>query len=684
MTAAVQSGWDEAIAAADDLDVLVYRSRLLAADRSIVNFGGGNTSVKARYVDHIGREIDVLWVKASGSDLATVTTEGFCGLRLDEVLPLQQLTEMPDEAMVAHLGRCQLAPKMPRPSIETLLHAFIPHRHVDHTHPDAVGAIVGAVGGEQLAYECFGAEALWIPYIRPGFALSKQIGDAVAANPSARFVLMAKHGLVAWGDTAQQSYEATLEAVNRATAFINLRRDADPVTRRTATDPESRQDLLARVLPSLRGAVSRGSVPKILQVDVSEPVMSFIARPDAEELSQVGAACPDHLVHTKRRPLWVRFDPSVDTGDALATRIEEEVARFRAAEIAYVERNRSPDDAVGDPNPRVVLIEGIGLVSVGRNATAARLARDLYQRAIAVMEGAATLGGFVSLDDAESYAVEYWPLELYKLSLAPAPKELEGRVALVTGGAGGIGAAIARRLAEDGTAIVLLDLNEEAASAVARELTGPGIALAADVTSESAVAAAFQAAVLAFGGIDIVVSNAGIASSAAIQETSLALWERNHRVLGLGYFLVSREAARVLRDQGLGGSIVFIASKNGLVAGRNAAAYSSAKAAELHLARCLAEELGADGVRVNSINPDAVLRGSKIWDSSWREERAAAYGIAPDELEEHYRARTTLKVNVYPEDIAEAVAFFASERRSGKSTGNIVNVDGGVSAAYTR
>jgi rhamnulose-1-phosphate aldolase/alcohol dehydrogenase len=425
---------------------------------------------------------------------------------------------------------------------------------------------------------------------------------------------------------------------------------------------------LRPVLPALRGAVS-SERQKVLVVDTSPRVREFVSSRAAPELVTVGAACPDHLVHTKRLPLWIPFDPASEDAATLVERIRERAAAYREDYLAYA------GDEPADPDARVVLIQHVGLVGVAPTTKNAELSRDLYHRAIEVMTGAHALGGFVSLDERESHAVEYWPLELYKLSLAPPPGELQGRVALVTGAAGGIGRAIADSLASAGACVVGFDLEPDAAGEVS--VTG-------DVTSEADVRAAFDAAVDAYGGVDIVVSNAGVASSAPIEETTLAEWERNHAILGTGYFLVAREAFRILREQGTGGSIVFVASKNSLVAGKNAAAYSSAKAAELHLARCLAEEGGEDGIRVNTVNPDAVLQGSRIWDSSWREERAAAYGIDPDELEEHYRKRTTLGVNILPDDIAEAVLHFASDRRSGKSTGNVLNVDGGVPAAYPR
>jgi rhamnulose-1-phosphate aldolase/alcohol dehydrogenase len=406
--------------------------------------------------------------------------------------------------------------------------------------------------------------------------------------------------------------------------------------------------------------------------------MEFVTSRAAPDLIDVGAACPDHLVHTKRVPLWIPFDDDVD---ALRRSILERAAAFREDYRAYVDEHGA--DAA-DPDARVVLIQNVGLIGVGTSTKAAGLSRDLYHRAIEVMAGAHALGGFVSLDAAESFAIEYWPLELYKLSLAPPPGELQGKVVLVTGAAGGIGRAVVDSLSAAGACVVALDIDAEGAAEAVADLGDRGLSVPGDVTSEASVRDAFAAAVETYGGVDIVVSNAGVASSAPIEETTLAEWDRNHKILGTGYFLVAREAFELLRRQDTGGSVIFVASKNALVAGKNAAAYSSAKAAELHLARCLAEEGGSAGIRVNTVNPDAVLQGSRIWDSSWREERAAAYGVEPGELEEHYRKRTTLGVNILPEDVAEAVLHFASEQRSGKSTGNVLNVDGGVAAAYPR
>jgi rhamnulose-1-phosphate aldolase/alcohol dehydrogenase len=686
--ALVEDLWPAAGEVPDDtVDSLVLASRLLGAERAVSNFGGGNTSAKGRAIDHMGRDVAAMWVKGSGCDLATMTRGDLTPLRLDEVTPLFEREAMSDEDMVAHLMRCQVDPAARRSSIETLLHAFIPAPHVHHTHPDAICSLAGAADGRSLVAACFGEEAAWVDYIRPGFTLARQVAQAVRENPQLRLVVLAKHGLVVWGDTVEEAYRRTIELVNRAAEFVNERAGGAPRFGGAASgrrlDAEARQERLREVLPELRGALS-SERSKVLVADLSPAVAELVDSGAAAGLVEIGAACPDHLVHTKRVPLWIPFDPASEGAEVLVERIGERAEAYREEYRAYVERHADETTVPGDPDPRIVLIEGVGLVAAGTSLAGARVSRDLYLRAIEVMAGASALGGFVSLTEAESFSVEYWPLELYKLSLAPPPAELAGRVALVTGAAGGIGRAIVDALAGAGACILGFDIDVDGAADALSELGDRGVAVGGDVTDEGSVASAFAAAVDAFGGVDIVVSNAGIASSAPIEETTLGEWERNQAVLGTGYFLVARDAFRVLRRQGRGGAVVFVASKNALVAGQNAAAYSSAKAAELHLARCLAEEGGSAGIRVNTVNPDAVLHRSRIWDSSWRAGRASAYGITPDELEEHYRKRTTLGVNIEPEDVAQAVLHFASPARSGKSTGNILNVDGGVAAAYPR
>ncbi|MCW3016868.1 MAG: rhamnulose-phosphate aldolase/alcohol dehydrogenase, partial [Solirubrobacterales bacterium] len=435
---------DPAAVPADALGQLVLASNLLGSDRRVANFGGGNTSAKGTAVDHAGRDQRVMWVKGSGSDLATMGPEHFTGLRLDEVQPLITLPEMSDADMVAHLGRCMVDPAMPRASIETLLHAFVPAPHVHHSHPDGINVMAGTEDGERLIAECFGDEAAWIPYIRPGFTLSKQVGEAVRDNPGLKLMVLAKHGLVCWGDTAEEAYKRTIEAIDRAVDFVNDRlgdtaRFGGPAGGDAQfVDDERRAVLLAEVLPALRGAVS-SERPKVLTVDTSARAVELVSSAEAATLTQVGAACPDHLVHTKRVPLWVPFDPAAESAADLAQRIRDLAAGYREDYRAYVQRFGDETTVPADPDARVVLIQHLGLVGVGTTTKAAGLSRDLYHRAIEVMAGAQALGGFTSLTDEESFAIEYWPLELYKLSLAPPPGELQGAVALVTGAAGGIG-----------------------------------------------------------------------------------------------------------------------------------------------------------------------------------------------------------------------------------------------------
>jgi rhamnulose-1-phosphate aldolase/alcohol dehydrogenase len=689
MVAPVEDRWpSDRKPAGDVLEEVLFASHVLGGNRAVANYGGGNTSAKGTATDHVGREVRAMWVKGSGSDLATMAASDFTCLRLDEILPLFERDAMSDEEMVAHLARCQLDPAAPRSSIETLMHAFVPADHVHHTHPDAINVLACARDGADLIAECFGEQAAWVEYIRPGFTLAKQVGEAVRADPGLRLVVLAKHGLITWGDSAQEAYERTVWACNRAAELANRRthgvpRFRGPGPRSRGLDVDTRTATLQELLPALRGLVS-SERSKILISDLSPAVLELVDGAGAAEVTNVGAACPDHLVNTKRYAMWVPYDPAIDSISDLGDRLRAASNVYRNRYAEYVERHREPDTERADPDPRVVLIENVGLVAAGTSVRTAELSRDLYHRAIEVMAGASAISEFVSLDEAESFAVEYWPLELYKLSLAPPPGELQGKVALVTGAAGGIGRAIVDALSGAGACIVAFDIDGDGAVDAVSGLGDRGVAAAGDVTSEDDVREAFGAAIDAFGGVDIVVSNAGIASSAPIEETTLAEWNRNQSILGTGYFLVAREAFRVVRAQETGGSVVFVASKNALVAGQNAAAYSSAKAAELHLARCLAEEGGSAGIRVNTVNPDAVLHGSRIWDSSWREERAAAYGIAPEELEEHYRNRTVLGVHILPEDIAQAVLHFASPARSGKSTGNLLNVDGGVTAAYPR
>lgn len=672
------------------LDELVYRSNLIGSDRAVCNWGGGNTSMKTTEKDFRGREIEVMWVKGSGSDLATMKHKNFTGLNVEDIRPLLERDHMSDEEMVNYLSHCMIDSKHPRSSIETLLHAFLPFKHVDHTHPDAIISLCCADNGKALAEEIFGNRFVWVPYVRPGFTLSKMIAEGVQNNPNADLVLMEKHGLVVWGETSKESYDKTISVINEAEQYINEK--AEKVTtfggsKYSELSQEERKDILADIMPYLRGQIYDEKA-SILTYDDHDDVRQFVNSHDALSLSQVGAACPDHLVHTKRVPLYLDWDPATKDVEALKAVIAQGVEEYKADYKAYFERNKTEGDVMFEPSPRVILIPGIGMVNTGKDLKMAKVSGALYFRAVQVMKGATALGSFVSLNENESYQIEYWPLELYKLSLAPPESEFSRQVALVTGGAGGIGSAACRTFVEQGAHVVVTDLNLEGAEKVAGEINstfgeGRAIAVKMDVTKEEDISEAYETASLTYGGVDTIVNNAGLATSSPLEETSLKEWELNMNVLGTGYFLVAREAFKLMKEQGFGGSMVFVGSKNSVYAGKNASAYSSVKALETHLARCIAAEGGQYGIRVNSVLPDAVLQGSAIWDSSWRKERAAAYGIEPDELEEHYKKRTTLLVNILPEDIAESIAFLASSK-SAKTTGCMITVDGGVPAAFTR
>jgi rhamnulose-1-phosphate aldolase/alcohol dehydrogenase len=672
-----------------DLEGLVYRSNLLGRDRAVVNIYGGNTSAKLERTDFAGRKTRVLYVKASGFDVLTIKAKDFAVLRLDEIEPLFQRDAMSDEQVTDYLAYTVFEPGRPRQSIETLLHTFVPFRHVDHTHPDAVISLACTPAGEATARKLFGNRMAWADYTRPGFTLSKWIGQLVRDNPKIECVVMGKHGLVTWGDDSKGCYENTIGIIQEAEDFILERWAGKAVfgaVKVPALDKAARHDLVIEVLPLVRGLVSTER-KAILAYDDSDEVLDYVARERTAEVSQLGAACPDHMVHVKRQPLFVDWTPSGGL-DTLKTRLKEGIADYKMRYIEYFNANKSEGDELRDAAPRVVLIPGLGMINTGRDATDADVSRQLYHRAISVIGGSEALGGFESLTAAEAYGIEYWPLEWYRLKLWPSDRDLAGQVVLITGAASGIGRATAYRMAQEGAHVVVADTNVLGAEEVAADLVKRlgfkrGLAVSYDVTSEQAVAEAFRSAVMTYGGVDIVVNNAGIAGGKPIEETSLSDWQRNIDILATGYFLVAREGLRVLKKQGRGGTLVFVGSENSIGVGKGASAYSAAKAAELHLARCLAEEGGEFGIRVNSVLPDGVIQGSSIWNSEWREARAKNYGIKPEELEEFYRKRNMLKVNVTPDDLAEVILFLAGPR-SAKTTGGVLTVDGGNPTAYVR
>ena len=668
------------------LDGLVYRSNLLGRDRSVCNIFGGNTSVKLTESNHLGQEVEVLWVKGSGSDVLTITEQGFAGLRLAEILPLMARDEMSDEDMVEYLSHTVHALGRPRQSIETLLHGFTPSVHVDHTHPDSVISLACLPDGEAECRTIWGDRMVWVDYIRPGFTLSKWIGEGIRANPQVKCVVMGKHGLVTWGDTSLICYENTLSVISEAEEYVlSKQRTLSAGINVPSPQPAS---VWTQVLPVVRGLVSVGR-PAILKRDDSPEVLAFLSQPGIETATQIGAACPDHLVHTKRQPLFVDWQPQQgDSVEMLLERLADGMDQFVSGYTEYFDQNAAPDDDMTDPYPRVILIPNLGMINTGADANAADISNQLYYRAIDVINGSQAVDEFVSLTPGEAFGIEYWPLELYKLSLKPPPRELAGRIVAITGGGSGIGRATAMRLAGDDAHVAILDINKSAADETASMIEtkhGPGRALSVfcDVTEAQSVDTALEEVVLALGGIDVVVSNAGIAIAASIDETTDAEWTRTMDILAKGYFQVSRAAFRIWKKQSMGGSLIYVVSKNALYAGKNASAYSAAKAAELHMARCLAEEGGAEGIRVNCVLPDAVIQGSGIWDAGWKEARATNYGIKEDELAEFYRQRTTLNVSVTPDDVAEAISFLAGPRAS-RTTGGAVTVDGGVPAAFVR
>jgi rhamnulose-1-phosphate aldolase/alcohol dehydrogenase len=687
--------WDGAHAGAlSQPELLLYRSNLLGADKRVTNFGGGNTSAKLAMPDPLtGDTVPVLWVKGSGGDLGSMALDGFATLYLDKLESLVARYTGPEmeDAMVALYAHCTFALNPRAASIDTPLHAFVPRAHVDHTHPDAVIAVAAAADSERLTHEIWHGEIGWLPWRRPGFELGLQLRRFAAAQPGAKGVLMAAHGLITWADDPRACYETTLGAINRAQVWLADRARGRRVfggVKVPALRAEQRRGVAAAVMPRLRGLVSEASW-KVGHFDDQPAVLEFTGSAELAALAAEGTSCPDHFLRTKIWPLVLPFDTARESADDLNGRLAPALEAFRRDYAAYYARcKRADSPAMRDANPVVYLVPGVGMMTFAADKPTARIAAEFYVNAVNVMRGASTVSTYRGLAEQEAFDIEYWLLEEAKLQRLPKPRPLAGRVALVTGAAGGIGGAIAQRLGEDGACVVLCDVAADHLRAseerLARRLGRDALAsVVCDVRDENSVADAYREAALAFGGIDIIVSNAGIASSAPLEETSLDLWNRNIDVLATGYFLVAREGFRQMRAQGRGGSIVFVASKNALVASPNASAYCTAKAAEIQLARCIALEGAPHGIRANVVNPDAVLRDSRIWQGEWRAQRAQAYRTAPEELEEVYRQRSLLKRSVYPEDIAEAVHFFASER-SAKSTGNILNVDAGHGPSFTR
>lgn len=690
----MKSRWNESDAQGkSDLDLIIYASHLIGAEESLVLWGGGNTSVKGRATDFRGRERDVMWIKGSGSDLKSIQEKHFSGVLLDDVRPLTERDgemdgEMDDDAMVAYLGHCLTDPKAPRPSIETLLHGFLPFKFIIHTHADLIQALTNNELGEAAVLDVFGDESVAVPYHRPGFRLSRMVHEAVSAKPDAKFLILRKHGLITWGATAREAYERTVEAITRVEEFIAKKgggKDALAERACEPLDPAERRRLAAAIMPALRGKVSKGK-RVILRFDDSKDILDFVCAKEAPRLSQVGPATPDHVLSTRVWPAFVDWHPQ-DGEDALAAAAAKAVDAWLAKDEAYYTRNN--DGRLGrlEPYPRVLLIPGVGMVTAAPHARRARIVRDIYLHTVNVIRNAERIAPYVSLSEAEAFGVDYWPLELYKLTLAPPEAEFSRQVVLITGGGGGIGRVVADAFAAAGAHVVVTDIDGGAAEKAAAEVNARhpdrAVGFRMDVADEASVAGAFDAAAVAFGGVDVVFSNAGIALSSPLEHMPVADWHRSHAVNTTGHFLVVRQALRLFRAQGTGGSIVLNASKNVTAPGKDFGAYSAAKAASAQLCRIAAIEGAEIGVRANMVNPDAVFQGSGLWSEEIRENRAKAQGITAGEVEEFYRKRSLLKRPVLAQDVAEAVLFLASERAA-KTTGAMLPVDGGVVGAFPR
>ena len=683
----LKSLWDDAKAKTlDEPGLLLYRSNLLGADLRITNFGGGNTSAKVMHKDPLtSADVKVLWVKGSGGDIGSMKLDGFATLYMDKLESLRSLYKTIDQedAMVHALNHCTFNLNPRAPSIDTWLHGFVPFAHVDHVHSDAVIAIAAAENSAALTKKIFGDEMGYLPWQRPGIDLGIKLGNMAVENPKLVGVVLGSHGLFTWGHTAKSCYDTTLRIINRAATWLddNCKNPAFGGEKVKPLSESERRAVVLRLMPDIRGRISQEAHKVGYFTDVPG-VLEFVNSVHLEALAPLGTSCPDHFLRTKICPLLVPHD-------AEGASLDQLLQDYREGYAAYYERCKHENSpAMRDANAIIYLVPQVGLLSFAKDSATARIAAEFYINAINVMRGASGVSKYQGLDEQEAFNIEYWLLEEAKLARMPMPKPLQGRVALVTGAASGIGLAISEKLAAQGACIAIADINALGMAEVAGDFAkrfGKDNVLTVnlDVTSETSVIAGFENTIARFGGLDIVVNNAGIAIPAAVEDTSLDVWNKQMAILGTGYFLVGREGFKILKRQNCAGSMIYIASKNGMVASPGTSAYGAMKAAEIHLARVLAAEGAAYGIRVNTVNPDAVLRGSKIMSEGFRQSRAASLKIKPEELEDHYRKRSLLQRSVYPEDIAEAVYWFASDA-SNKSTGNIINVDAGHLASFTR
>lgn len=670
-------------------DELIARSRRLGADPRNTNYAGGNTSAKGAQTDPAtGRPVELLWVKGSGGDLGTLTEAGLAALRLDRLRGLVEVYPGVDreDEMVGLFDYCLHGRGGAAPSIDTAMHGLVEAAHVDHLHPDAGIALATAADGEALTKECFGDRVQWVPWRRPGFQLGMDIAAVRQAHPRAIGVILGGHGITAWGDTSDECEQRSLEIIHTAQSFLDERGRPEPFGAivSPALAPAQRRAKAAALAPVIRGLASTDR-PQVGHFTDDEVVLDFLARAEHPRLVELGTSCPDHFLRTKVRPMLLDLPTDASVED-MAARLRELHVAYRQDYAAYYQRHADADSPpMRGADPAIVLVPGVGMFSFGRDKQTARVAGEFYLNAINVMRGAESVSRYTPIPESEKFRIEYWALEEAKLARMPKPKALAARVALVTGGGSGIGEAIARRLAAEGACVVVADRNGDAAARVAADIGTADVATAVtvDVTDEEQIRECMAAAALAFGGVDLVVNNAGLSVSKPLLETTVGDWDVQHGVMARGSFLISREAARVMIAQGMGGDIVYIASKNAVFAGPNNVAYGAAKADQAHQVRLLAAELGPHGIRVNGVNPDAVVRGSGIFASGWGAQRAAVYGVPEEKLGEYYAQRTLLKREVLPEHVANAVFVLASAELS-HTTGLHVPVDAGVAAAFLR
>ena len=673
------------------VDELIARSNRLGSDPCNTNYAGGNTSAKGTSVDPVtGEPVELLWVKGSGGDLGTLTESGLAVLRLDRLRALAGVypgVEREDE-MVAAFDYCLHGKGGAAPSIDTAMHGLVDAAHVDHLHPDAGIAIATAADGEKLTEVIFGDKVVWVPWRRPGFQLGLDIAAIKTANPAAVGCILGGHGITAWGDTSDEAERNSSWIITTAAAYIAEHSRPEPfgpvLEGFTALPAADRRARAAALAPVIRSIASQDR-PVVGHFTDFSPVLDFLAAAEHPRLAALGTSCPDHFLRTKVKPLVLDL-PATASVEESVSRLRALHAAYREDYLAYYTRHATQESpAMRGADPAIVLVPGVGMFSFGKDKQTARVAGEFYVNAINVMRGAEGLSTYAPIDEAEKFRIEYWALEEAKLARMPAPRPLATRIAVVTGAASGIGKAIAHRFAAEGACVVIADLDLSKAEAAAAELGGPDVAvgIAVDVSDEDAVTAAISDAVLAFGGLDLVVNNAGLSLSKSLLETTVADWDLQHSVMARGSFLVSRAAARVMIDQGLGGDIVYISSKNSVFAGPNNIAYSATKADQAHQVRLLAAELGAHGIRVNGINPDGVVRGSGIFAGGWGANRAAVYGVPEEKLGEFYAQRTLLKREVLPSHVADA-AFALVGPDLTQTTGLHIPVDAGVAAAFLR